>query len=241
MPLWNKPVGGMTQTVLRPVGAGASELTQASARMSTIDHVISSSKIDRTDADVLKIFLKSYYQSNHKFPQTRCYFIVDFASRTEPAHLMRVLCQGVAVPQKTLQCLAKIATMHHENRHVTKSVTSDMIRADAGKMLGALKETYDNYVELKTNAACYVDFIADCSELKNSIDRDKLSPDYLDFVSPIQLDRSGATEVVRTRNSFLEDRLLNRFPDKSILMRALEKEITKPLWILRPVTGGTGR
>ena len=241
MPLWIEPLGGMTQNVLLPVRGGASELRQASARMETIDHVMLSSGIGRTDNDVLKIFLKSYYQSNHKFPQTRCYFVVDFASSTEPAHLVRVLSEGMAIPQKTIRSLAKIANLHHESRHVSKSVTSDMIRADAGKMLGALKETYDNYAELKTNAACHVDFIADCSELKNTIDRDDLSPDYLDFVSPRQLDRSAATEVVRTRNSFLEDRILNRSQDKSILVRALEKEITRPLWVLRPVTYETGR
>jgi hypothetical protein len=182
---------------------------------------------------LMNVFLRSYSRSNAKFPQTRFYFVIDFSGSLDTADFARVLNEGVSIPDKTVAALVESSNRFHHRHRVARSVTGASIRADIHKMLSALREVYAMYCEGRQFEACLGDFIQDCIQFKAVVDRAKLSPEYLAFVSPDDLRKSVTPKVVRVPNTFLPERVLEAAERPSTLLTALQTEIVRPLWGLR--------
>jgi hypothetical protein len=175
------------------------------------------------------LLLSSYYSSNTKFPQTRFYFVIDFASRLESTWLVNVLGEGVQVPKPVLEALARNASLTHQHFGVRKALTPDMIVADIGKMLRALEATYMKYSSLRGEKH----FIADCAVLKLEIDeRVDLSRRYIDQVASRQLGAEATANVNRLERHLLGELMNEVNSASSDLLVALEKEIVRPIWVL---------
>ena len=179
-------------------------------------------------------FLKSYYLSNTKYPQTRFYFVIDFASRLEPDVLAQVLNEGVRIPERIITSLARSSSLTHERFGIAKALTPEMIVADIRKMELALEATYAKYAVLRGLDMWYKDFITSCAELKIKVDeRDDFTRSYLEQISGRESQVRAKPNTIRSENYLLAEFIGSLNGVSPALLSALEEEITRQVWVIK--------
>lgn len=183
--------------------------------------------------EILSIFLKSYITSNRRFPQTRCYFVLNIASKLNANDLDLLLNNLPTISDNIIESFALSANQNHKDHRVAKTVDSKMIRADIDKMLLSLQDSFRRYCALTEVADCHAEFSQDCIRLKGAIDASSLSADYLEFVSPQNHAQTEGVALLRVRNTFLESRLFAMQMDHENILKAIEPEVVRSILVLR--------
>ena len=193
------------------------------------------SDIVAVSAEFEKTFLKAYSTSNSLFPQTRCYFVVEFSSRLSGEELAQVMAQPIELSESKLRRLAHMANRRHAEGRILKRVDAAGIRSDIGKMLEAQKAVFASFARLIGTPTAHAAFIRACTAMRQAVEADDLSPGYLDFLAPPK--PSGKHEAMtRSDNHYLTRHWPRVAGDdaSSALLQALRPEIDRALWVLRP-------
>ena len=184
-----------------------------------------------------KTFLKSYSTSNTLFPQTRCYFVVEFSSRLSGEELAAAMARPIELSESKLHRLATMGNRRHAERRILKRMDVASIRADIGKMQEAQKAVFESFARLLGTPSAHVRFINACIAMRQAVEAGDLSAGYLDFLAPANA--SGGHEAVsRSENLYLARYWPSKLGDEahSALLQALRPEIDRPVWVLRPAT-----
>lgn len=180
-------------------------------------------------------FLKAYSTSNRLFPQTRCYFIVEFSSRLSGEELAEVMVRPIEPSEPKLRRLANMANRLHAERRILKRVDVAGIRTDICKMLEAQKAVFASFARQIGTPTAHASFIKACTDMRQAVKEVDLSPGYLKFLAPPK--PIGEHEAMTRSENFY---LTRRWPravgdDVSLaLLQALRPEIDRAVWVLRP-------
>jgi len=182
-----------------------------------------------------KTFLKAYSTSNMLFPQTRCYFIVEFSSRLSGEELAEVMVRPIEPSEPKLRRLANMANRLHAERRILKRVDLAGIRIDIGKMLEAQKAVFTSFARQIGTSTAHASFIKACADMSQVVEAIDLSPGYLNFLAPLK--PTGGNEVMtRSENFYLTRHWPHAVGDdvSLALLQALRPEIDRAVWVLRP-------
>lgn len=186
-------------------------------------------------AEFERTFLKAYSTSNSLFPQTRCYFVVEFSSRLSCEELAQVMARPIELSESKLRRLANMANRRHTEERILKKVDAASIRSDIGKMLEAQKAVFASFARLIGTPTAHAAFIRACTTMRQAVEADELSLGYLEFLAPPKL--IGEHEAMtRSDNHYLTRHWPHVAGDdaSSALLQALRPEIDRAVWVLRP-------